>query len=377
MKTIVVIGALWLAQAGISGCTAETVPVDWKTDCVGRMQISLPGEIDVASISYESWMLARKHPSAGGTVPHKFTDGQEAGWSSVDYFGSANVTHRFSDNELESVRKEILLGREKIRKYARGEANEADRVLHLQPRKHKYKDLSLTPQDGYGWEIDRGTVGSFFQDNHLFDWVVSTDPEYDSYRESHLQTLISGLRPRHHFDVPKQPGVCLPYFFIKDDGKTVRHIGMTYRLKAHPDITVWLEDASAATIGPHQNPNTFTAKGKANFFWAQRYQTHRGIKSLWSFNQTFKDTTLAGQKGVKTFVELTREDKEQTKDYGYLVAVRGDPDAKEDTPDLMLYVIQDSINATKRGIKPLSKDEFLDMAETIAASVKRRETNSR
>lgn len=203
--------------------------------------------------------------------------------------------------------------------------------------------------------------------------VLAEDKNGTQEMADYYQTLIAGLRPRHIFDVPKDPCVCLPYLFVKNE--TGRHIGMTYRLKAHPDITVWLEDASAVTIGPHMNPAKFTAKGKAAFFWEQHQQILQGIKSLWSFNQAFKDTTLAGQKGVKTFVELIREDKEQTKDYGYLVSVRGNPEAKDDTLDLMLYVIQDSINATKRGIKPLGKGEFLNMAETIAASVKRRGTS--
>ena len=67
--------------------------------------------------------------------------------------------------------------------------------------------------------------------------------------------------------------------------------------------------------------------------------------------------------------------KDDTVDYGYLVVTKGDPAAKEDTPDLMLYVVQDSKNAKAKGIAPMEKEAFLSMAQTIAASVKRRPTS--
>ena len=225
--------------------------------------------------------------------------------------------------------------------------------------------------NGVAWAFGDTHYAILRVGTNIVGWTASGG----DYIKEYYQIILTGLRPRPTFDVPKASGVCLPYIFVKDDGKNPRHIGMTYRLKAHPDITIWLEDASPIIVGPHMNPEKFTAKGKAAFFWEQHQQILSGIKSLWPFGMAFRDTTMAGQKGVKTFVELTREDPAQTKDYGYLVSVRGDPEARDDKPDLMLYVIQDSINATQRGIKPLGKDEFLKMAETIAASVKRREVS--
>jgi len=152
-------------------------------------------------------------------------------------------------------------------------------------------------------------------------------------------------------------------------------IGERYRLKAHPYITVWLEDGTAAIIDTHRDPAKFTSNAKAAFFWEQRYQNRLTFQSLWPDHRAFKPTTFVGQPGTKTFVELVRNDEKRTKDYGYLIAVRGDPEAENDTPDLMLYVIQDSANAVSRGIKPVRKAAFFKLAETIAASVKRREVS--
>lgn len=73
---------------------------------------------------------------------------------------------------------------------------------------------------------------------------------------------------------------------------------------------------------------------------------------------------------MQTFVQFERKDG--TQDYGYLAVAPGDPEAKEDAPDLMLYVIRDAKNAKAKGIEPVSKEALLEMAQTIAASVKRR-----
>jgi uncharacterized protein involved in type VI secretion and phage assembly len=76
----------------------------------------------------------------------------------------------------------------------------------------------------------------------------------------------------------------------------------------------------------------------------------------------------AGQRSY--VVQLTREDK--AIDHGYLALVRGDPKAKEDTPDLMLYIVQDSKRAKAKGKEPMTKDAFIAMAERVAASVRLR-----
>ncbi len=68
---------------------------------------------------------------------------------------------------------------------------------------------------------------------------------------------------------------------------------------------------------------------------------------------------------------MIRTDK-ITEDFGYLVVTQGNPDAKVDTPDLMLYVIRDAQQAIKRGIKPVPKKEFFKLARQIADSVKHR-----
>jgi hypothetical protein len=337
---------------------ASTPPVNLKTECVGRMQINLPGEVDVAAETEQSWAQSEERVL-------RFPDEQRASWSSNSFLGQLKISHPKTSSELEQSVRYYADSRNKFKP-----GGEVQKITGEKP----FSELPTAPHQGVAWQLGEDHYAILLIGSNVVGWRESGGKEI----KVDYQTLLTGLRPRPLFDVPREPGVCLPYLFVRDDGQMPRHIGMTYRLKAHPDITVWLEDASAARLGERQNPEKLTARYKAAFFWNQRYQNYRSIESQWPLRRTFKDTLLAGLPGVKTFVKLTRDDKERTEDYGYLAAVRGNPDASEDHPDLMLYVIQDSINATKRGIAPLTKQEFIDIAEKIAASVRRREVkNSR
>lgn len=138
---------------------------------------------------------------------------------------------------------------------------------------------------------------------------------------------------------------------------------MTYRLREHPDVTIFLKDSTAST---NPRKEVLTAKYRTNDFWGQ--YAGETVKPAWF--PVARDVKLAGQGGMATFVRFERKDG--TEDYGYLAIAQGDPEAKEDTPDLMLYVIRDAKYAKAKGIEPIGKDALLRMAQTIAASVQRR-----
>ena len=192
--------------------------------------------------------------------------------------------------------------------------------------------------------------------------------------------LIINSRPRPIFEVPKEPGLCLPYIFAPDDGKAQRGLSMSYRLKDHPDIQITLTDASAF------NPRNLNASGEMDEaevkhrnknaepdpeidgFWLERLNAARKYESQWLVPHTTRPVTMAGYEGRQSFVLLTKDDG--TKNYGYYAVVRGKPDATEDTPDLRLYVQQDVKQA--QGKTPLTKEQFIEMAQAIAKSVQRR-----
>lgn len=183
--------------------------------------------------------------------------------------------------------------------------------------------------------------------------------------------IASGIRSREIMTLPSEPGVCFPYAFIIDrDESTFRSVATVYRLSDHPDVTIRLKDSSADPIEPPslRRPETYSASYKLNDFWSQYAARVMSYKSVWF--PAGRDVSLAGYKGKADFVEITRSDG--SLDYGYTIAIRGNPDAVEDTPDLFFSVIRNAASAKAKNIEPLSKEELLKLAEAIAASVKRR-----
>jgi hypothetical protein len=174
-------------------------------------------------------------------------------------------------------------------------------------------------------------------------------------------------------DVPAVAGICAPYIFVADDGQTTRDVRSFYRLVDQPDVSVLLKDATAAVHEPGIRTRNNEPEPATVSFWSQLLTQAKEVLPLWV--PTTRSVKLAGYTGLASFVQLTRDDN--TVDYGYLAVVRGDPKAKEDTPDLMLYVVQDSKQAKAKGKEPMSKDAFIAMAEGVAASVRRRPVSGR
>ena len=180
------------------------------------------------------------------------------------------------------------------------------------------------------------------------------------------QYVSDHIRSREIFEVPKEQGLCLHHAFLPDDGTLPRAIAMTFRLKDHPEIEIYFSDNYAI------NDDKSSVEKMINHFW-ERKGSGVYAKKMQLISRHFPgivhfpDVEIAGYKGKRSFVEITNKD--DTLDYGYFAFVRGDPNAKEDRPDLMLYVI--STNAKATG-KPLTKGEIEDIANRIAASVKRR-----
>lgn len=347
-----------LLSLAASGCMAQerVVPTDWKPECVGRMQLSLPSEAEVAANTFE---MLRKEFVIGSQQPRfDFPDGRLAGYSSLRYEGRLLISHPIKDTEYAALHTLI-------------QENEKTAQAFAKTRNYEYEKFSIGTLEGVASRVDESYSAFLKLDDSILYWEVSGEPGDRPLIDKSLKTILNGVSRRDIHSVPTSPGVCIPYAFIADGGSGVREIAVTYRLKAHPDVTIWLEDNTAARVGPGQNPNKFTDIAKTKFFWEQDYQYRKRLESIWPDGS--RETRLAGYEGVATLLELTRPD--DTIDYGYLAVVRGDPDAKEDTPDLMLYVIRDAKNAKAKGIEPIGKEAFIEMAQTIAASVKRRPAN--
>ncbi|ATI29749.1 MULTISPECIES: T6SS immunity protein Tli4 family protein [Ralstonia solanacearum species complex] len=345
---------------GMTGCSqAEALPAGWKTDCVGRMQIGLPGDVEVAAFGDKDFQNY-----APGDRSEKFQDGQRAFTSSLSFMGLIAVSHPVDD----AARKRF---------FQAAEQEKADDAKTLKQRHGvsvfgypaTLEPLSTAKQKALAWRIGPNYSVYIEAGQSGLWWSISSRPARLPALEEYYQTLIEGVSARPLYTVPSEPGVCLPYAFIRDDGKHGRKINTTYRLREHPDITILLEDQGASQVDNTRISDHDIAIRRSDNFWIQRYAGGRFLlRSLWSSD--YKKVKLPAGKGVESFVAIKREDG--TEDYGYLLTIRGDPDAKEDRPDLMMYVIRNAANAKSKGIEPVSQEQVLEMGRAVAASIRHR-----
>lgn len=347
-----------MARAG----EEPNVPPYWTTDCVGRMQLSLPSKADVAAMFPKELVreLDVNRQNWDYHARNGFPDGTPVYRSHSAYAGALLISLPMKDAE----RLKAMENAGTLKKHGW--------AYHKKLRR-SFVALPLNEREGLAWRSDNYHAAILRVGDNLTYWSAVDRPGVDLSveRERNFQRLLSGLRARPPMTVPSESGVCLPYAFIRDDGGEVfRRIAMTYRLQQHPDVTIFLEDRTAEPIEPstQRRPETYTPSYKLNEFWAPFGRDGGSYRSVWF--PPGRNIKLAGYEGKAAFVEFTHPDG--SVDYGYTVAVRGDPDSKEDKPDLFLYVLRHAALAKAKGIEPVSKEALLKMAETIAASVKRR-----
>jgi hypothetical protein len=342
----------------IPSCQAvKPQPNTGGTECVGRMQFDLPGPAEVAATT-KSDLKRRMSPR-----PSSFLDGQPAYLAGLIYGGDLEVVHGLSRAELDA----FIARRGEVRDQFRADSKSR---ISVGKSPAEFRELSAAPQDGIGFEAQGHRFLSLRFGDQALSWTGFTGLSESKAQKDYLRVL-QGLKPRATFQIPSEAGVCVPYGFIQDEGNEARGIRVAYRLLEHPDITVLLQDASAASRSPGQVDVVKAAQYRIDDFWSQYSAGMTGLTSHWK--PAYRSVKLAEQPGLESFVRFFRE--VGVEDYGYFAVAPGDHEAKGDIPDLVLYVIRDAEKAKTKGIAPMSKSAFLDLAEGIAASVKRRVTS--
>ncbi len=342
------------ALSGSVGCS-ENLSQKWTKECVGRLQFLLPGEADQDAILGSERFQNR---AQYGQPLFRFPDGEVSGKSE---FLGMEITHPLTDKEKILATKKTPLKKnetlvEDIKTSSQGIV---------------WYRLLDSPSMQYG--SSRRVINADFltANGVLLSWGSGVQEETGLLQsKSQLQTIAAGLRPRPLFDVPFEPGLCLPYVFIPDGGQGGHAIAMTYRLKEHPDITINLRSKTAESTpkeGDYIRPDAVTNDFQTDLYWGAYLANVVDARSLWHLPAK-RPMHMAGRSGLETFLAVVRS-KDSEEDYIYHAVARGDPDEPEKAPDVRLVVEQNRQNAIKRGIQPLTQDEVLKLSRQIAASV--------
>lgn len=329
--------------------------IDWRMECVGRMQILLPGPTEVAVTPTDRLL------SEDGDPKPRFSDGEIAGYSDLWVSGGLRISGALSEAGRQTLWREAHAFQENMIAVETEQGS----------RQGDFEKLNVNANEAIGLRRRRFFHAAAMVNTHVVIWRLSVEDHEIQNSANTLTSLLSNIEYRDIYSVPKKDGICAPFLFFPNVRmKLDRIVASTYRLKEHPDITIYLKDKTAGKAGKYERPEVFTALYKSNFFWTQDYQDYDSIENLLTFRR-HNNIPFAGQRAVESKVRMIRTDK-ITEDFGYLVVTQGNPDAKVDTPDLMLYVIRDAQQAIKRGIKPVPKKEFFRLARQIADSVKHR-----
>lgn len=338
---------------------ARAEPDEWRTECIGRQQLDLPVDVEMATISPDTYRRDYDAPK------HRFSDGAMAQFTDLRFGGPMAITRELSAGEKKKVDAEhqewFKQSKEAAQRKYSGKAGDANSL------KSNFERLNME-RPGLAWRVGGRWLMHTYLGQHALSWGISVEPSEQETARKYFANLARNLSPRALFSNPRETGVCLPFAFVADDGETERAIAVAYRLLRQPDVTVLLSDASAAGIASFQDPEKFDPVYRSESFWSQ---VTRGLKSRENLLlKRYNKISFSGQMGIETMHKLNREDGGE--DFGYLVVTRGDPQAKTDTPDLTLYVRQDTATARKHGVEPLSKEAFFKLAKRIAASVTHR-----
>ncbi len=355
---------------------AKSVPDSWKTECVSYFQISVPGEIEVGV-------------AKGGHDPSKSRHALDVGTyeffeSSIYLGGTVRASPIRLESSFSSIKNERRVLIEELKQQMKGDPS--IRISEYNVNQNSITSLFDSKQESFGSTF-------FYQAGRIYSYRQSGE---DSGIIKANQTHFSkNFRPRALYELPEEKGFCLPYGFVKDNTPQERSMGTIMRLKDHPDVKILFRDQSAFLLENYSREENATVEQELRAFW--EHADWGAVKYQALGFRKFPSVEIAGYKGRSTFVEMTRPhpspngrdkctwddenfepgEKKPTGcplrqlDYGYIAYVKGDPDAKEDTPNLLLYVMQNSEDGPG-GKATLGKDELRKMADTIAASIKRR-----
>lgn len=387
---------------------------EWKNECVGYYQLALPDNLEVALYQVKDFVNPREQPESDGDIKTRLYASPEIKFeknpfvqddSSVQaqftefYYGQYKLgissQSRTSINWLE-YRNKVIANRDFGVKVAR---QYEDRNLELFnvpvtpesefKRKHNYIIKDYT--DAFALYENRTYSLFVKKDERLYHFwkkyqkdtgdKSQTAEKQQQESEPEVLSLLNRFQARKLYQVPTTQGFCMPYGFIAgDSGHEKRNMAVTYRLKNHPDVTIFFQDLGMEPGPRFQRPEDESAKDFITYLWNRKYQWSSVSKEL--ISPKWRPIKMDGRDGLGTFLKATFRDipvydyKDQVINrlnyisYGYVAYVQGNHKARNLEPDLLLYVMQDSSQVKNQ--PPMDKYDLEKLAEHIVSSIKRR-----
>ena len=241
-------------------------------ECLGRTRFESPEAFEWATFAIERSKIA----SAGG---HVFSKNVHAVGDYVSY-DYDEMTIRVSDvtsrEKFDRQRNAIIHETEAYKKILQDDLKTNERLLETIKRmkysadivkNHENEITKLEDQirQTKTYEHDLGipdshVLGSketpyeflLWRNNRVFYFNMNKPAENSAQR---IKDLAARFEARDLYEVPEGPGVCMPYGFIHDDGKTGFNVKNSLRFTSTPNVIMSLINAS---LGNHAKPTDGT-----------------------------------------------------------------------------------------------------------------------
>jgi hypothetical protein len=350
----------WMVGLVPGVAVAADMPLEWRMECSGHLQFSLPVSAVAAGMSYDFLTAHLIHPS--NSMTFSFPDGQQAGWSKADFESPILISNELSSPQFADLRKTFLQSKVLTKKFIKEKLSS--------DQQQPIGDVSGMPGHSAAWSI--GTSVRMFVplERHLLMMNVDERDKGIGVSIDLAKKLAAGTSYRPIFTVPQGRGICLPNVYIRNNSDEIRDIATTYKLVAQPDVSIWIKDAGAAKYEEKARERNAQPDNVVDNFWAQ-YEISPTVKKV-SPLRSKNSVQLAGRRGLSSFVTITRRDG--SVDFGYFGAARGDV-TKSDAPDINVYVITQSSDARSKNVAPLDEKDFRELVKTVTESIQLRTFN--
>lgn len=359
-----------LGSAGPLGASS----LEWRTECVGYYTLRLPGDVEYA---VQQPPLERrwqpKFVSGLGVLNTRFSVGLNG---DADELSDIRISGDVSKGALPALAKARNSALQMDKEDRLRMADRSDDSPGMQKRLR-----SEAGQISFFEPLNGETVFARFGEKGVeFDALIGTRIISSGlYRAGTPQQTIDGFlnryRPRETFEVPTEPGVCLPYSFVAGESQPAS-VGISMRFKDRPDIVIYLHDGKDfTTLEPP--PDAMAYVEREIRFGA--FYGNRVTAPLDGTSNQYHSVTIDGRRGVGTFALVTRNSKpgpeainnsaNNDQDWAYLAYVSADKAATPGTSSDLVFKVERFGRFAKQS---MTEHEFRNLVKTLAAGIKRR-----
>ncbi|EKS1846160.1 hypothetical protein QBD22_003101 [Cronobacter muytjensii] len=382
----------------------NALSLEWKNECVGYYQLALPDNLEVALYQVEDFVNPIKQSEYTGPEikfeknPFVRNDNSAQAQYSEFYYGQYKLgisSQSRTPVNWSDYRSKVIADRDAwvkgVWEYQKGNLerfNESATAAESE-FKRKYNYIIKDYTDAFALYENRGYSLTVKKDERLYHFwekkqkdtgdKSQTAEKQQQESEPEVLSLLNRFQSRKLYQVPTAQGFCMPYGFIAgDSGHELRNMGVTYRLKNHPDVTIFFQDLGMKPQAGRKDD--LNEKDYVKWLLNWNYMLSSASKEL--IIPKWRPIKMDGRDGLGTFVKATYRDvpvydykghvtnRLNYINYGYVAYVQGNHKARNLEPDLLLNVMQDSSQVKKQ--PPMGKDDLEKLAEHIVSSIKRR-----